>query len=104
MVRVSVLYANSDGSHFDVDYYKHKHMKLVQERLDPFGLTGCEVDAGVPGLDGSSPPYLAIGYMFFESVDAFREGFSRVGEELVADVPNYTNVAPVIQISDYTKL
>ena len=67
MIRVAVLYPNSSGSSFDVDYYKSKHMKLVRERLDPLGMLGCEVDAGIAGLGGAPPPYAAIGYLFFET-------------------------------------
>ena len=33
MIRVSVLYPNSEGSSFNVEYYKNVHMKLVEERL-----------------------------------------------------------------------
>ena len=104
MIRVAVLYANSDGASFDVLYYKNSHMKLVQERLNPLGMLGCEVDAGIPGMDDQPPPYLAIGYLFFETAEQFHSAFAKVGEELVSDVPNYTNIQPVILISDYEKM
>jgi uncharacterized protein (TIGR02118 family) len=104
MIRIAVLYPNSDGSTFDVDYYKRTHMPLVQEKLGSLGLLGCEVDAGIPGLGDEHPAYAAIGYMFFETRKAFLAGFAQVGAELVADVLNYTNIQPVIQISDYEKL
>jgi uncharacterized protein (TIGR02118 family) len=104
MIRVAVLYPSSSGSTFDVNYYKNTHMKMVLEKLIPLGLLGCEVDAGIAGMDDAPPPYAAIGYMFFETLEAFQAGFARVGDELIADVPNYTNIEPVIQISDYAKL
>lgn len=99
MIRVAVLYPNFDGSTFDVEYYKKQHMRLVHEKLDPLGMVGCEVDAGIAGLDGSPPPYAAIGYVIFQTVEEFQSAFAKVGDELVADVPNYTNIDPVIQIS-----
>ena len=104
MIRVAVLYPNSSGSTFDVDYYKRTHMKLVQQKLGPLGLLGSEVDAGIAGMGDAAPPYAAIGYMFFDTLEAFQAGFDQVGAELVADVPNYTNIEPVIQISEYEKL
>ena len=104
MIRVAVLYPNSPGSSFDVAYYKHRHMRLVSEKLGPLGLVGCEVDAGIADLEGGPPPYAAIGYMLFETREAFQSAFAKVGGELVADVPNYTNIAPVIQISEYEEL
>lgn len=102
MIRVSVLYPNASGKTFDVEYYKQTHMQLVRERLLPFGLLGCEVDAGISGMGDEPAPFAAIGYMFFETVEAFEAGFGQVGAELVADVPNYTNIEPVIQVSEYT--
>ena len=103
MIRVAVLYPNAADASFDVQYYKDKHMKLVREKLDPLGMLGCEVDAGLAGMDDQPPPYLAIGYLFFETADQFHSAFDKVGAELVADVPNYTNIQPVILISDYEK-
>lgn len=104
MIRIAVLYPNAEGKTFDVDYYKNTHMKLVQEKLDPLGLVGCEVDAGIAGMGDTPAPYATIGYLFFETLEAFQAGFAKVGAELVADIPNYTNIEPVIQISDYEKL
>ncbi len=104
MIRIAVLYPNSDGKTFDVGYYKNTHMKLVQEKLNPLGLLGCEVDAGIAGLGDAPAPYATIGYMFFDTLEAFQAGFAQVVAELVADIPNYTNIEPIIQISDYEKL
>ena len=104
MIRVAVLYSKSEDSSFDVEYYKKTHMALVKERLDPLGMVGCEVDAGVVGMSDAPPPYAAIGYLFFETVEQFQSAFAAVGAELIADVPNYTNIEPVIQISDYEKM
>src|ERR1700676_1766092 len=33
MIKVSVFYPSSDGARFDMDYYRDRHMALVQERL-----------------------------------------------------------------------
>ena len=52
MIRVAVLYPNSEGSTFDVEYYKQTHMKLVWQKLGHLGLLRCEVDAGVESGDG----------------------------------------------------
>jgi len=39
----------------------------------------------------------------FPTKDDFQRGFDKHGEELSADVPNYTNIAPEIQISEIVK-
>jgi len=100
MIRVAVLYPNSEGSSFDVEYYRNRHMKLVEDRLAPLGMVGWEVDAGVGGMDDAPPPYACIGYVIFNTVQEFKDAFAKAGDELIADVPNYTNITPVIQIGD----
>ena len=104
MIRVAVLYPASEGKTFNVDYYKNVHMKLVEQQLGSLGLLGCEVDAGVAGMGDAPAPYAAIGYMFFETRQQFEDAMSQAGAPLFEDVPNYTNITPVLQVSDYEKL
>ena len=69
MVRISVLYATSEGKKFDHDYYVKTHMKLVRDRLNSFGLVRTEVDKGLAGgAPGASAPYVAIGHVYFLSL------------------------------------
>jgi uncharacterized protein (TIGR02118 family) len=44
------------------------------------------------------PP--ALGHLLFDSVEAFQAGFGPHAQEIMADIPNYTNVEPAIQISE----
>jgi uncharacterized protein (TIGR02118 family) len=101
MIRISVLYPNEPGKRFDLNYYTHKHMMLVAERLKSFGLVRTEVDKGLAGgAPGAPAPYVCIGQVYFDSVDAFQKGMSTHGKEIMADIPNYTDIAPQIQISE----
>ena len=101
MIRVSVLYPATEGKKFEIDYYKNKHMKLVSDRLKPFGLVRTEVDKGVAGgAPGSAAPYVAIGHVYVNSLDGFQKGMGQHGKEIMGDVPNYTNIQPQIQISE----
>jgi uncharacterized protein (TIGR02118 family) len=104
MIRAAVLYPNSEGSRFDLEYYKRVHMPLVWKHLGPFGLLGCEVDGGIESADGGLQPFAAIGYMFFETAEAFDAAFDKGGDPLIADIPNYTNIEPVMQISSYERI
>ena len=70
MYKVSVMYPNQKDSHFDLEYYRTKHMALVEKHMKPFGLLRTEVLRGISG------------------------GVLR------ADIPNFTNVAPIRQISE----
>jgi uncharacterized protein (TIGR02118 family) len=101
MIRVTVLYPNEPGKKFDVDYYRNKHMKLVGERLKNFGFVRAEVDKGVAGgAPGSAAPYVCIGHVYVNSLAEFQKGMGTHGQEIMGDIPNYTNIAPTIQISE----
>ncbi len=101
MIRVTVLYPATEGKKFDDAYYKNKHMPLVTERLKPFGLIRTEVDRGIAGgAPASSAPYVAVGHVYFNSLDQFQKGMAKHGKEIMDDIPNYTNIPPQIQISE----
>lgn len=101
MIRVTVLYANEPGKKFDHDYYVNKHMAMVRARLGGFGLVRTEVDKGIAGgAPGSPAPYVCLGHVYFDSLDGFRKGMGEHGKEILADVPNYTNIPPQMQISE----
>jgi uncharacterized protein (TIGR02118 family) len=65
------------------------------------GLKGIAVDQGICGREpDSSPDYAAMGHMYFDSVDAYRNAFGPHAEKLRSDIPNFTNVWPTLQISE----
>jgi uncharacterized protein (TIGR02118 family) len=100
MIQVSILYANQEGCTFDVDYYCNTHIPMVEQKLAP-ALKGVTIESGLSGgLPQSPPPYVAIGHLLFDSLAAFIEAFSPHAEVLEGDIPNYTNIKPVIQISE----
>jgi uncharacterized protein (TIGR02118 family) len=100
MVRVSVLYANDDGKKFDMAYYTGKHLPLVREKLGA-ACKGMTVDQGLGGgQPGSKPPFVAMVHMLFDSVDAFQAAFGPHAKTIMADIPNYTDIPPTIQISE----
>ncbi|HEX7884022.1 MAG TPA: EthD family reductase [Afipia sp.] len=99
MIKVSVLYPNSPSVRFDMDYYRGKHMPLVREKSGP-ACKGIEVDQGLAGgAPGSAATYVAMGHILYESVEAFQAVFAQQGAAFLADIPNFTNAQPVIQIS-----
>jgi uncharacterized protein (TIGR02118 family) len=99
MIKVSVFYPNIAGAKFDMSYYRDRHMTMVQERLGA-ACKGIAVEHGLAGAaPGSRPQFIAMGHVYFESLEAFEASFGKHAREFVADVPNYTNVQPVIQVS-----
>jgi uncharacterized protein (TIGR02118 family) len=101
MFRVSVLYPAGEGKTFDLDYYQGKHMTLVRDRLGALGLVRIEVDRGVAGgAPGAPAPVVAAGPLYWHSLADFQGAMKQHGKELFADVPNFTNIAPQVQISE----
>ncbi|MEF7612979.1 EthD family reductase [Aquincola sp. MAHUQ-54] len=100
MIKVSVMYPNTPGARFDHDYYRDRHMPMVQERLGP-ACRSYTVDKGLAGgAPGSPPTYVGMCTLFFDSVEAFQTAFGPQAKEILGDIPNYTDLQPVIQISE----
>lgn len=99
MIRVSVMYPNGKGRRFDLDYYVHKHMAMVHKFLDSAGLVKAEVDKAA---DPNSP-FMAMGHLYFRTMEEFQTGFFAHAAEMTADIPNFTDVTPQVQISEIVK-
>jgi len=100
MIKVSVLYPNKPGSHFDMGYYLGTHMPLAMKLLAK-GLHKTEVDAGLQGAGPGQPPAFFGGCQFyFDSVDAFLSVWKSAAAEITADIPRYTDVQPIIQFNE----
>ncbi len=100
MIKVSVMYPYKAGARFDHDYYRDRHMPLVKSRMGDKCLY-YTVDKGVAGGSPDAPPtYLAMCHIFCDSVAAFQEGFGPHAEEILGDIPKYTDLSPVLQISE----
>ena len=92
MIRMSVLYPITEGYVFDHDYYRTRHVPLA---LRTWGLEQAEIDKGVDG------PYVAAVHFRFGSLEAMAAALSAEGSaEVTADVANYTNITPVVQVSE----
>ena len=100
MIKVSVMYPNSEGANFDIDYYCNTHIPMVGELLGD-ALKGGAVDSGLAGgAPGEVAPFIAMGHITFESVEAFQDSFGPNAEKIMADLANFTNVQPQIQMSE----
>ena len=100
MAIVSVMYPGKTGSKFDMDYYLHRHMTMVSETWTPAGLRSYQVLQGHPGADGAPPAYQVIVNMDFTSAEAFQAAVAQSGAKVMGDVPNFTDLQPVLQVSD----
>ena len=104
MVKVSVLYPSKPGNRFDVDYYLSVHMPM-SARLLGAAVKAISIEIGIGGgAPGEPAPYAAIVGFTCESVEAFMGAFVPVMGQLQGDIPNYTDIAPVIQISEIREI
>jgi uncharacterized protein (TIGR02118 family) len=99
MIRISAVYPNETGSRFDADDYLRRHEPLAREMLSPHGLLDIRSTTGIGNLDGTPPAYWAISELIFTSRAHFEAAMAACGEAIFADIPNYTNVSPILQIS-----
>ena len=101
MIKVAIYYPNGEDKTFNMEYYESKHMTLAKSLLGN-SLKAIAIDKGLAsGIPNKPVPYLAIGYLYFDSIAAFQKAMnSEVDAKLNADIPNYTNSKPIVQISE----
>ena len=101
MIRLSVLYPATAGTTFNWDYYQNQHLGLVRKLLPAHGMVRAEVDRGVGGFPPGTPaPYHAIAHLFFANMEDLQRALDASAAALMADIPNYTNSQPVLQVSE----
>ena len=100
MNRISILYPSN--GRFDFAYYIETHMPMAIELLSAHpGFKGVSVERGLAGaVPSSEPAYIAMCHFLFESVEDFMAAFIPNAAVLQGDIPNYTDVKPVIQVSE----
>lgn len=100
MVKVSIFYPSRVDSHFDVDYYLNTHMPLAIGLLGS-AVKAVSVEIGLfGGTPDQQPQFTAICSFTCDTVQAFTDAFLPNADVLQSDIPRYTDIAPVIQISE----
>src|SRR5262245_19266163 len=94
MVKVSVFYPNTAGPRFD------KHVPMVRQKLGA-AVKGLSIDQGLSGgQPGTRAAHVMMFHLLFDSVESFQQAFGPHAAAIVGDVPNYTDIQPVIQVSE----
>jgi len=100
LIKVSFLYPEPKDKTFDMEYYIHKHIPIV------LGLLGDKVKLGAieRGLSGSKPgsaaSFVVMAHLYFNSIQAFEESYHPNEAEILKDMANYTDIEPIIQVSE----
>jgi uncharacterized protein (TIGR02118 family) len=102
MTKISILYPNDKGSRFDMRYYVETHMPLAIRLLSAHsGYKGVSVERGVSGAEpGTDAAFVALCHFLFDSVEDFMAAFLPHADALQNDIPNYTDVVPIIQVNE----
>ena len=100
MIKVSVMYPGGEGVRFDHDYYRTKHLPLIKSRMD-VGLKYYTIDKGLSGGTDEVPPaYVAMCHLLCDSLEAYHSSYAPYAQEIGSDIRNFTDVTPVVQISE----
>ena len=104
MFKVAILYPNGEDKTFDMDYYEKKHMPMVAGFLGK-NLRFYEIDKGIAGrTPNDKVPFVAIGYFYINDVAEYNKAIAQNRDAVVNDFKNYTNIQPVVQISEIKQL
>ena len=100
MINVAVQYPRTEGARFDMDYYVTKHVPMFQERGGD-AVKGTTILEGLSGGMGGKPSANIASVNFvFESIEAFGAAMGPHMPEIMGDIPNYTDIMPVLEISE----
>ena len=99
MARIVILYPNTPGAPFDMDYYTQKHLELVRSS---FGETveHISVYKGLGGPDGAPATFAVSTAIEFRDLPSLGAALEQNAEKISQDVPNFTTIVPMIQIED----
>jgi uncharacterized protein (TIGR02118 family) len=100
MTVISATYPAATGARFDLDYYTKKHLPLVQQLCKDLGLRDIQVLRGVASLDGGGPAFRITALLTFGSIGEFQNAMAKHGAEIIADIPNFTDAPPVLQVNE----
>ncbi|MEX6690076.1 EthD family reductase [Danxiaibacter flavus] len=100
MFKVEILYPGGEDKTFDMDYYEKKHMPMVAGFLGK-NLKFYEIDKGIAGrAPNDKAPFVAVGYFYITDVAEYNKAIAQNRDAVISDIKNYTNIQPVIQISE----
>ncbi|WP_445735766.1 EthD family reductase [Mariniflexile sp.] len=100
MIKLTVMYPNTPDVKFDKKYYTNQHSQLLKELLGD-SILSSNINFGIAGGSPEQPaPYAVIANLVFESMESFQHSFGANAESILADLPNFTNAQPQVQISE----
>lgn len=94
MIKVTALYRWREGATFNHDYYHREHMRIARAALQPLGLVRLESDRVLYPGEPRPGQVVALTNAFFCDLKQAQIAAKQTAAELMADIPNYTNIEP----------
>ncbi len=97
---MTVFYPYDESKRFDMDYYCDTHIAMVKEKVGD-ALVDVTVERGLGGPGPGMPAaYTTICQLYFDSMDDFEVYCAPHSPAFDADLQNFTDITPIIQISE----
>lgn len=94
---LTILYPNRDDIKFNMQYYLHTHMPLVERDWSPAGLLKWDVTEYALSVDGQKPAYYAGNTMIWKDEMSYIAAFKGPASAgIFGDIPNFCNYQPII--------
>jgi uncharacterized protein (TIGR02118 family) len=102
MIKISIFYPNHKDSRFDMDYYLNSHMPLAINLFSTHpGFRGVSVERGLGGRGpDTAPTYIVMCHFLFTSIEDYMAAFGAHSPALRGDMPNYTDIESILQVSE----
>ena len=103
LIKVSIMYPYAEGKIFNMEYYETKHMPMVAGFLGS-NLIRYTIEKGLAsGIPNQPLPFMAIGTFYVKSLNDYQAAIGPNRDAIRADFSNYTNISPVILVSEVVK-
>ena len=103
LIKISVMYPYAEGKTFNMEYYETKHMPMVAGFIGS-NLVKYTIEKGLSsGIPNQPLPFMAIGIFYVKSLSEYQAAVAPNRDAIRADFVNYTNVTPVILVSEVVK-
>jgi uncharacterized protein (TIGR02118 family) len=103
LIKVSIMYPYAEGKTFNMEYYETKHMPMVAAFLGS-NLVKYTIEKGLAsGIPNQPLPFIAIGTFYVKSLSDYQAAIGPNRDAIRADFSNYTNISPVILVSEVVK-
>lgn len=103
LIKISIMYPYAEGKTFNMEYYETKHMPMVAAFLGS-NLVKYTIEKGLSGGAPDQPlPFIAVGIFYVKDLSEYQAAIVPNINAIRADIANYTNIVPVILVSEVVK-